>query len=282
MISCNLKGGLGNQIFQIFATIVYALKRGDRFIFTDKKTLQIGHERKTYWDDFLFSLKCFTKNINYNEYHLLRYNEHHHVILKNYNVSNIILDGYFQSYKYFAEYENTLFSMIRLREQQKMICKEFAELLESGRSGRIVSIHFRLGDYKHSQDCHNVLSVDYYKEAILKIAEKYENIPLKILYFCENEDNKIVEEYIKIISLENTEFVKVPDEIPDWKQMLIMSCCDDNIIANSTFSWWGAYFPNPDGNVERTVYYPNEWFGPKLSMNRTEDMFPASWIRIPS
>ena len=281
MISCNLKGGLGNQLFQIFATIVYALTRGDKFIFTNSNVLKTGMDRRTFWDTFLISLKPFTKEINYNHFLLLGQNEHHYVSLRNYNVSNIILDGYFQSYKYFINYQESIFSLIRLKQQQEIIKNEFYLFLNRDYSINTVSLHFRMGDYKYKQAYHNILTVDYYKKAISKIIEITEN-PIKILYFCEKEDNEmVIQKYIQNLKHEKIkEFIKIPDEIPDWKQMLIMSCCDSNIIANSSFSWWGAYFPNPDENINKKVYYPNEWFGPKLSSNITEDMFPESWIKI--
>jgi len=58
--------------------------------------------------------------------------------------------------------------------------------------------------------------------------------------------------------------------------MLIMSCCQINIIANSSYSWWAAYLNN---TTKKTVIYPSIWFGPAIAHN-TEDMFPESWIRI--
>jgi hypothetical protein len=282
MITCNLKGGLGNQLFQIYATIVYALKRGDKFFFTNENVLKIGIERKTYWNDFLISLKPFTRKLNNNQFLLLGHNEHHYVDLKNYNVSNIILDGYFQSYKYFIEYEKQIFSLMQLTEKQELIKNEFYFYLNHIYSIRTVSIHFRLGDYKYKQEYHNILTLDYYKKAISELIEKNEH-PIKILYFCEKEDNNfVIENYINHLKHEKIqEFVKIPDEIPDWKQLLIMSCCDDNIIANSSFSWWGAYFPNPDKTVNKTVYYPTQWFGPKMcNTHKTHDMFPESWVKI--
>jgi len=56
-----------------------------------------------------------------------------------------------------------------------------------------------------------------------------------------------------------------------------MSCCDHNIIANSTFSWWGAYFNN---NKEKIVCYPDKWFGPKNANLNTKDLFPENWICV--
>jgi hypothetical protein len=58
--------------------------------------------------------------------------------------------------------------------------------------------------------------------------------------------------------------------------MLIMSCCKDNIIANSTFSWWGAYLNN---HKDKIVCYPSQWYGPKKNVS-TKDLFPEEWIVV--
>ena len=67
-------------------------------------------------------------------------------------------------------------------------------------------------------------------------------------------------------------FVKVSNTITDWEQLLIMSCCEHNIIANSTFSWWGAYL---NQNQDKIVCYPNKWFADEKRMD-----FPDSWIPL--
>jgi len=101
----------------------------------------------------------------------------------------------------------------------------------------------------------------------------------RVLYFCEENDNAVVLEMINKLKQKynNIEFVKVDDTIIDWKQMLIMSCCNHNIIANSSFSWWGAYF---NKSVDKIVCYPSKWFGTNLSENDTKDMCPESWHKI--
>lgn len=281
MITCNLKGGLGNQLFQIFATIVYSMKRKDKIVFRNVEQLLIGNCRPTYWNSFLESLKILTKdNINISNYYLLQYNEQQYKdIFKEQTPENVILDGYFQSYKYFIEYEKSLFSMIRLQQQQESIKKEYYYILND--KTPIISMHFRLGDYKNLQDCHNILKENYYINSLIEIKKQIDPSSIKILFFCEKEDNQIIYSYIRRISFETkidmSKFIKVPDEIPDYKQMLIMSVCDHNIIANSTFSWWGAYF---NRNPEKIVCYPSKWFGPKLHHFDTSDLFLDDWIRV--
>jgi hypothetical protein len=72
-------------------------------------------------------------------------------------------------------------------------------------------------------------------------------------------------------------FHKVPDMFEDWKQMLLMSVCDHNIIANSTFSWWSADLNQNPGKI---VCYPGTWFGPALKKHDTRDLFPKEWIKV--
>ena len=72
-------------------------------------------------------------------------------------------------------------------------------------------------------------------------------------------------------------FIKSDQSIEDWKQMLMMSCCRHNIIANSSFSWWSAYF---NSHTDKIVCYPSQWFGPNLAHNDTRDLCPDSWKKI--
>jgi hypothetical protein len=64
--------------------------------------------------------------------------------------------------------------------------------------------------------------------------------------------------------------------LSDWEQMLLMSLCEDNIIANSSFSWWSAYF---NSSVDKIVCYPSVWFGKDLKHN-IKDLCPSKWRKI--
>jgi hypothetical protein len=107
-----------------------------------------------------------------------------------------------------------------------------------------------------------------------------------VLYFCEDVDIKDATENITYLRQEFPEFVFIRDDefisgsgenkLADWEQLLLMSCCHHNIIANSSFSWWGAYFNEwPD----KIVCYPSVWFGSAIGHN-TDDLCPPSWQRI--
>jgi hypothetical protein len=103
-----------------------------------------------------------------------------------------------------------------------------------------------------------------------------------ILYFCEDDDCQDVQEIINAIK---EEFPLISferagennEKIEDWQQMILMSCCQHNIIANSTFSWWSAYL---NMNPKKIVCYPYKWFGNKLQGNNTIDLCPDTWSKI--
>ncbi len=146
-------------------------------------------------------------------------------------------------------------------------------------------MHFRLDDYIGLQYYHCVKNPEYYINALstLKndLTQRGESISeYTILYFCQKNDYHIVNQYLQVImNTLNTEsvqldFMAVPIAIPDHEQMLLMANCRHHIIANSSFSWFGAYFcPYSD----KLVYYPKIWFGPGYADKDTTTMCPSEW-----
>ena len=134
MISCKLCGGLGNQLFQIFTTIAYALKYEKSFFFLNNAQLGTGSNgvtiRYTYWETFLSSLSPFLKNMNeipqlifikekgFNYKELPEHFE---------NSCGTLLVGYFQSPKYFDNYKESICKMINL-DLKKKIVKEIVNI----------------------------------------------------------------------------------------------------------------------------------------------------------
>lgn len=279
MITCNLMGGLGNQIFQIFATISYAIKSHNQFKFTDAKILGKGNIilRYTFWDTFFSRLKIFTTN----DFPLVKVIKEKDFTFNELPVNemintNILISGYFQSYKYFDDNYEIIIRMIGLEQMQDRLLKKMN--YNSSFLDNSISIHFRLGDYKKIPEKYNILRKEYYENSINHIKHKYSEINFNILYFCENDDIDEVNESIKYLSTKfpNYEFIIVDKNLADWEQLLLMSCCHHNIIANSTFSWWGAYFNSWNTKI---VCYPSLWFGPELPLN-TKDLCPSDWIKI--
>jgi hypothetical protein len=279
MITCNLMGGLGNQLFQIFATISYAIKTNNKFCFLEIDKLGSGDTtiRYTFWKSFLCRLKPFLTNA-FPKMHLIRENGFHYNELPiNQMVNNdVIIQGYFQSYKYFQENYSIICRIIGLDKMRETLLSKIN--LSKNELDNYISMHFRIGDYKKIQEFHPLATYNYYERSLTHIQNVHPNISFTILFFCEDID---IDDVMKIVNkleqkFPNYKFTRDNNALADWEQMLLMSCCHHNIIANSSFSWWAAYF-NPSTN--KIVCYPSVWFGSNAK-NNTNDLCPSKWSKI--
>jgi len=295
MISSYLMGGLGNQLFQICAAMALSQQFETPFKFVYSTELTVGTLRPTYWDTFLSELKTYTtfnnisnktlfdkanSDILNSNYVKERGFEYSPILLpSDCKRHNYILYGYFQSYRYFDTYFSKICDIIKLQQKQEYVKNRCLSMFNDDKTRPLVSIHFRIGDYKLVQESHNILSLKYYIAAIQKLIERTDTDKLRIVYFYEQKDSDIVSVSIKVLNrtFPNIDFIGVDQQLSDWEQMILMSLCDHNIIANSTYSWWGAYLNQNSGKV---VVYPAQWFGPKLTGKKTDDLFPRDWIKI--
>ena len=320
MITCSLMGGLGNQLFQIFATISYAIKSNNEFKFLNVKTLG-GNGctlRYTFWNTFLNSLQPFLTD-SFPKLALVKqesfeYKELPISLLKN---RNVCIHGYFQSYKFFEQHFSLIYRLLDIETRTKEVFAKLSDTFKDNISNSI-SMHFRLGDYKKVSYFHPIMPSSYYlsslkyilvNENVNEIKEK--DISKNVIYFCEDEDIQTVEETIRQCKEEfpNLNFIRAPNVLEDWEQMLLMSECNHHIIANSSFSWWGAYigFKNENKinqeqnnqeqnnqeqnnqeqnnkeqnnqNNNKIICYPSLWFVPTAEEN-TKDMYPCEWTKI--
>lgn len=277
MITCNLMGGLGNQIFQIFATISYAIKSRNQFKFLNVEQLGGGSStiRYTFWNTFFSNLKPFLINelptLTVIKEEGFSYNE----IPVNTN-KDIMLFGYFQSYKYFNDNYDTICRMINIDKLKETLLQKLN--FTPGFLDNTISMHFRIGDYKKIQHVHPLATYEYYEGALSHIQQLKPDKNFTILYFCEDDDIIDVLETINRLreKFPQYEFIRGDNTLQDWEQMLLMSLCHHNIIANSSFSWWGAYF---NSNPDKIVCYPSVWFGEVTSHN-TKDLCPNEWTKI--
>ena len=285
MLTCNLMGGLGNQLFQIFATISYAIKSYVSFAFLNVETLGGGGAttlRHTYWNSLFHKLSPFLKNsfpqLKYVNENGFQYNSFNPQFFMG---NDSCLNGYFQSYKYFQEYYNQIYSLLDIAKQKRDVLKKIEEinsLINANFLNNAVSLHFRMGDYKKIQHVHPIMTVNYYTRCLQFIQQKLPNEQFNILYFCEDEDINDVSKIIEQLSSRFPQyaFVRASNLLADWEQLLLMSCCTHNIIANSSFSWWGAGL---NSNADKIVCYPSVWFGPTVGHN-TDDLCPPKWTKI--
>lgn len=261
VVTCKLMGGLGNQLFQIFAVINYALKYGKEFCFdTSQKTLNIGKSRETYWDTFLSALKPHNitgdiKTVFFEE------DFKYHPIPD--TPDSICLFGYFQSPKYFIDHYDDICAYLGINSGSMVDTAD-------------VALHFRIDDYAKLNSVHPVLPVNYYINALKYIISKDPNVRNVTIIYQPCDLDKVMDRVRQLKDeFPTLNFNMVSAGLKDWEQLMFMSRHKHKIIANSTFSWWGAYFNQSSG----MVCYPDIWFGPKSDAD-TSDLFPNDWHRI--
>lgn len=311
MLTATIMGGLGNQLFQIFTVIAGALRNNDTFFFMHHQDLPGNpeHPRYTHWSTFFRGLREFLTPSNSVTEKMFQSLPRWDEIGFEYQAiptetakypKPLRIHGYFQSEKYFIDKYPEVCERIQLSQQQSLIKNIYANESWSGdyhgsqtKQRELVSIHFRIGDYVLYPHIHPVMNFDYYYRAISHIVSNSSftnNKKYSFLIFYEPRDKDIVTKHISELKHRcatdmngpayghDIEFHIVRDTIADWQQLLLMSVCDHNIIANSTFSWWGAYF---NANPHKIVCRPSVWFGPGVGHN-TRDLFPDSWVNIPA
>ena len=180
-----------------------------------------------------------------------------------------LLEGYWQSYKYFNGYDTQIRSELMFRNPATGKNLETAELIAQENS---VSIHIRRGDYvtnQSSNKVHGALGIGYYKNAIRRICDEVDSPH----FFVFSDDLAWARNNLGL-SIAVT-FVANNTGESSFEDMRLMSLCKHFIIANSTFSWWGAWLNKNSGKI---VIYPRNWFNdPGIN---TQDLTPETWVAI--
>jgi hypothetical protein len=253
MVTSNLVGGLGNYLFQIAAAYSLGLDNGVNTIFDNKSSITVHKHLDSYKTNILRNLiygTPFIKN-HYNEqffhYQKIPYKE------------NIKINGYYQSEKYFKHNRGSILDLFSINTPSERYMEEkYGDILKN----KTCSIHVRRGDYLGLPNHHPVCSLGYYKEAMSQmVVDKFLVFSDDIQWCKENFTGD------KFIFIEGN---------PDYIDLWLMSLCDNNIIANSSFSWWGAWL---NQNPTKKVIAPNKWFGSATKHN-TKDLIPDTWIKI--
>ena len=281
MLIVNLKGGMGNQMFQY--ALYKALSMRGKWVMLDfshirddmnlinRSTIFDAYKLDKHYVDFgrvfnkivsQFLMPVFKKVVGvYMEKEEGRLDSEIEDLKKGY------LEGYWQTEKYFKEYRSEIcedFSLLHdLSEENKNMLEKIAA------EPCAVSIHIRLGDYTtpvNESLFGGICTEEYYKKAIEYINQKYKRV--KFFVFSNGEGN-----ITDVLSGINYEVVNINDENTGWADMYLMSQCNHNIIANSSFSWWGAWL---NQNENKTVIAPQKWIN---GQNMT-DICPDEWERI--
>jgi hypothetical protein len=293
MIVSRLIGGLGNQMFQYAAGRALALERNEDFfvdIFDFKNyTLHNGYEldkpfesmpliadgnllkRNLGWQfsPLLRKLRLhpsfskFTRN-NIQEPHFQYWNG-----LKS-TPSPCYISGYWQSEKYFSDFAPTIRSDFRFRPFSSSLNRDLAAKISSVTA---VGVHIRRGDYASNPkttSTHGLCTLEYYRSAIEKISTSVANP----YFFFFSDDIPWVRESLSIGDHPHA-FISNNQGLASYNDMHLMSLCKHNIIANSSFSWWGAWL---NANPSKIVCAPRSWFAaPHM---KTDDLIPSTWHRL--
>ncbi|MFH1454842.1 MAG: alpha-1,2-fucosyltransferase [bacterium] len=278
MITVNLKGGMGNQMFQYATARHLSIKYDSDLILNTEYFYNIPHgdvPRKYQLDIFnikkniklkqtinpivkilqKISLKIFSeKTQTYIAFALLNFN------------LPVYLNGYFQSEKYFKNDRVILLKEFTLTKEIGTEARKIKEVLEKSES---VCLNVRRGDYLRPDyiKIFGTCDIEYYNRAMEYIKNKVKN-PLICVF---SDDPEWVKKEFKI---ENVIFAG-NDILKDYEQMYLMSICKHNIIANSSFAWWGAWL---NQNPNKIIIGPKKWLANKTSDKL--DVLPKEWIQI--
>lgn len=265
MIYCWLKGGLGNILFQIAAChhMSYIKKTECHF---PNFSLLLGQIKNYYQNEkaqeystFLpINEGCPSATQRLKKY---SYPFHYDEILP--FEKDFVVDGFFQSEKYFVDSRQKILDLFKpTKAIEEIIQQKYSYLLNE----ECVSVHIRRGDYLNLQEHHPIQTIQYYEGALSFIKNKKQI--KNVLVF--SDDQKWCRENL---NFDNMFFIE--NEI-DYVELFLMSKCQNNIICNSSFSWWGAWL---NQNKDKIVVAPKKWFGRRVK-HITSDIIPENWKRL--
>lgn len=291
MIIVKIIGGLGNQLFQ------YALGKHLALLNNTELKLDI-----TGFDEYklhAYSLGHFNVAENFATekeirkfkkyqrrpgrwwflYNRLIANEHKYVQEKQFHFDPQILeirgdaylDGYWQTEKYFKDIEDIIRKEVTVKSPLQGKDTDIAREIEATNS---IMVHIRRGDYvsnPQANEYHGTCGLDYYRKAIAIIAEKV-GTPHIFVFSDDHEwvKNNIVLGY-------PTTYVDHNNADKNYEDLRLMSLCKHHIIANSSFSWWGAWLSQ---NPHKIVVGPSRWFNNPKKKANTSDVLPEGWISL--
>jgi hypothetical protein len=262
MITVNLKGGIGNQLYQIAAAYSLAKDNNTEFFINAAYkgwTAMQGKNPDTYKDSLFknFKYKQSKPEFNYTEKEF-RYNK---IPFIDHTFS---IEGYFQSYLYFKEHLEDLRKLFTFYDNKTKldlsvkVQNRLDKFREEGK--HVVGVHTRGGDYKLNPDIFPLPDEKYYKKAMSKF--DFDNT---VFLYC--TDDKSTLNQFKF----NKNNIHVNGD--EMLELCLLSHCDSLIMANSSFSAWASYLIKE----KYSVYCPKVWFGKSVD---TTDLFDPSWIKL--
>jgi hypothetical protein len=285
MIYSRIRGGLGNQLFQ------YSVARS----LADQLGVNLGLDIREYNNSSKFKMGLSNFNIradlnpaglikhkkdskisyvlesllgkHKHVYHEPFLNFDKHVLTKQ---DNTYLKGYWQTEKYFIKNKVNILNDLKVISHQDIKNKMISSKIANNNS---VSLHIRRGDYISNSaynSIHGTCSLNYYTNAVNYLIDK---IGVNFKVFAFSDDPEWVSSNLKLPV--DICFVKNNSSEYNYEDLRLMSECNHNIIANSSFSWWGAWL---NTNHNKTVITPSKWYADKSTKNA--DITPSNWVKI--
>lgn len=279
MIIIRLQGGLGNQMFQ------YALYKELKMHRDDVRvdiTPYISNREKREWE----LGKVFGIEVNvasWQEIFKIAGGERRWIerIIRKYlksayiykeeifsNVQEILqkkdayIDGYWQNESWFFDVAEELRKEFAFKNDEKILKKKYPNIWLS----ESVSIHIRMGDYLENEELYGGICTKEYYEKAIKYIKNSVNNPFFFIFSDEPQKAREI-----LGDLENVSLVTGSEQ--NFYDMQLMSCCKHNILANSSFSWWGAWL---NSNEQKIVVAPKKW----NNIEGSERILLEEWIKV--
>ena len=296
----NLKGRLGNQMFQYAAAKSLALNNETELLI-DTSFLEDRSEKDNFTfrdfelnvfkinDDVInrIQLEIFLKKVKkFDKLKLNSINQRffknkfsfHKIINENSFTQNIdvfnlisnntLLEGYWQSENYFISYQNIIRELFNFND-----CIVNKNLQLEVFQNNSVSVHIRRGDYANNKvinSVHGLCTIQYYIQAFEIISSKVKNPTFYIF----SDDMEWTKKSLNFLNHKYKLTYIDQNLINPSGDMKLMSNCKHNIIANSSFSWWGAWL---NGKSDKIVISPSEW---TKNNSSNPQLIPKTWFRI--
>lgn len=289
MIILRLKAGLGNQMFQYAFARSLSLRRNEELLLdlSSFKNMAARDTSRSYLlkhfkikenfatpeqiAPFVTKFSILKRKIERNLFYRQNYRFYRYIA----NSKQTYFEGWWNNEEYFNDHSDVIRSEFALKEPLSTPSRSVAQsIIGAQAEGSLaVSLHVRRGDYISNPiaaEFHGAMKTEYYDRAVSEMQSKFPN--KKLTFFIFSDDIEWARKNVK--PKENTVYVSGPD-IADYEEIHLMSLCDHHIIANSSFSWWGAWM-NP--KYDKVVIAPKKWVT-KSSVD-TSEATPPKWIRL--
>lgn len=285
----NILGGLGNQLFQYAFAIALNEIFPDEYVKLNTRCFRGYHLHNGYELSSLFDVKLEdTSNVDlikgyypYIHYRIWQigkriFPKRKTLVKENLDMvfqpealtkkGDAYYDGYWQSEKYFVKYRPAILEAFRFPDLDS-INQRFVTKIKGKTT---CSIHVRRGDYLNHKLFKDLTDIDYYNRAI-QYFSNVTNIDCFIVF--SNDIEWCRHNLAPLIKKSTIEFIDWNHGTNSFRDMQLMSLCTHNIVANSSFSWWGAWL---NDNPQKIVVAPHKW----INVDYETDIIPDSWIKI--